>query len=164
MRAYDIMTWGVTSVEAHTPVMRAAQLMLEHNTSGLPVLDKKGRLAGIVTEDDFIRRDEIGTRRRRPSWLGFLIAPSYLTTEIDHACGQKVDEIMTPNPYSVTGNTALEEVVQLMEKHRIKYLPVIEEDQVIGTVSLADLMRAFLGLAWQRRAQSGTVAAMGGTF
>jgi CBS-domain-containing membrane protein len=87
MKAYDVMTWGVISVEASAPVMRAAQIMLENKISGLPVVDSSGNLIGIVTEGDFLRRSEIGTQRRRPRWLEFLIGPGRLATDYVRACG-----------------------------------------------------------------------------
>lgn len=96
MKAHDVMTWGIISIEASASVVRAAQIMLENKISGLPVVDASGNLVGIVTEGDFLRRGEIGTQRRRPRWLEFLIGPGQLATEYVHACGRKVGEIMTP--------------------------------------------------------------------
>src|ERR1700751_5709828 len=120
MKARDVMTWGIVSVETDSSIGRAARLMLEHKISGLPVVDAKGSLVGIVTEGDFLRRDEIGTQRRRPRWLEFVIGPGRLATEYVHASGRKVSEIMTPNPRTVTPDTPLEEIVNTMERCRIK--------------------------------------------
>ena len=64
----------------------------------------------------------------------------------------KIAEIITPNPHSITGDTPLEEVVQLMEKYRIRRLPVLDDHQVIGIVSRANLMHAFAKLAWEKGA------------
>jgi CBS-domain-containing membrane protein len=147
MKASDVMTWGVISVLANTPVVRAAQLMLQNRISGLPVLDANGSLVGIVTEGDFLRRGEIGTQRRRPRWLEFLVGPGRLATEYVRACGRKVSEIMTPSPHTVGPETSLDEVIRLMERHRIKRLPVVEEGKLIGMVSRANLMHALASLA-----------------
>src|SRR5438552_1620387 len=119
MQAHDVMTYGVISVEPDAPAMRAARLMLQNKISGLPVVDAKGRLVGIVTEGDFLRRGELGTQRRRSRWLEFLIGPGRLAAEYVRACGRKVSEIMTPNPFTVTQETSIEDIVKLMEKHRI---------------------------------------------
>ena len=73
MRAHQIMTRKVITVKADTPVLDAANLMLQHNISGLPVVDERGRLIGMVSEGDFVRRSEIGTQRPRTRWLEFLI-------------------------------------------------------------------------------------------
>src|SRR5215204_7797414 len=112
MKAHDVMTWGVVSVEADAPVMRAARLMLQHRISGLPVVDGKGKLVGVVTEGDFLRRGELGTQHRRSRWLEFLIGPGRLATEYVRACGRKVEEIMTSNPHSITAETELNGVVR----------------------------------------------------
>jgi CBS domain-containing protein len=141
------MTWGVISVEASASVMRAAQIMLENKISGLPVVDASGNLVGIVTEGDFLRRGEIGTQRRRPRWLEFLIGPGRLATEYVRACGRKVGEIMTPNPHTIAEDTPLNEIVKLMEKHRIKRLPVVSGGKPIGVVSRANLLHALASLA-----------------
>ena len=73
MRAHHIMTRKVTTVKADTPIRDAANLMLKQHISGLPVVDDAGRLIGMVSEGDFIRRSEIGTQRPRIRWLDFLM-------------------------------------------------------------------------------------------
>jgi CBS domain-containing protein len=147
MKAHDVMTWGVISIEADAPVMRAVRLMLQNRISGLPVVDGGGKLIGMVTEGDFLRRGELGTQRRRPRWLEFLIGPGRLAAEYVRACGRKVHEIMTPSPYSIRIDTPLEEIVRLMERHRIKRLPVVEGGKPVGMVSRANLLHGLASLA-----------------
>ena len=142
MKAQDIMTLGVISVQSNASVMRAVQLMLQNKISGLPVVDDKGSLVGIVTEGDFLRRGELGTQRKRPRWLEFLVGPGRLAEEYVHACGRKVDQIMTPDPYTVSVDTPVDEIVRLMEKHRIKRLPVVKDGKPVGVVSRANLLTA----------------------
>ena len=137
MKAHDVMTWGVISVESSAPVMRAAQSMLENKISGLPVVDASGNLVGIVTEGDFLRRGELGTQRRRPRWLEFLIGPGRLATEYVRACGRKVSEIMTPNPFTVTQETSLEDIVKLMEKNYFASIDYRTEIVIALTVLMA---------------------------
>ena len=72
--------------------------MLQNRISGLPVVDAKGELVGIVTEGDFLRRRELGTERRRPKWLEFVLGPGRLAQEYVQTSGRKVAEIMTPDP------------------------------------------------------------------
>ena len=154
MKVSDVMTWGVVSVEADASVERAARLMLQNKISGLPVVDAKGSLVGVVTEGDFLRRGEIGTQRRRPRWLELVIGPGRLATEYVHAAGRKVSEIMTPDPLTVTPDTPLDDVVDLMERRRIKRLPVLEDGKLVGIVSRANLMHALASLAREARAPS----------
>jgi CBS domain-containing protein len=142
MLAGDVMTREVISVASDASAMQAGALMLKHQISGLPVVDSSGVLLGIISEGDFLRRAELGTQRSRPRWLAFLIGPGRLASEYVHACGRKVKEIMTPNPYTVTEATPVTEVVQLMERHRIKRVPVVCGRRLVGIVSRADLLRA----------------------
>jgi CBS domain-containing protein len=69
MKAKDVMTQHVITVAPDASILEALRLMLQHRISGLPVVDKNGTLAGIVTEGDFLRRAETGTQRKRPRWV-----------------------------------------------------------------------------------------------
>ena len=151
MKAKDVMTRSVVSVEPSATVLHAVRLMLQKRISGLPVVDTSGRLVGIVTEGDFLRRAETGTQRRRPRWLEFLLGPGRLADEYTHTHGRKVEEVMTTEPLSVTEDTPLEEVVNTMEKHRIKRLPVVRGQEVVGIVSRANLLHALASLAGEAK-------------
>jgi CBS domain-containing protein len=147
MKAKDVMTSPVVSVEPDTPVLQAVRVMLQRHISGLPVVGSDGRLVGIVTEGDFLRRAETGTQRRRPRWLEFLVGPGRMADEYTRSHGRKVGEIMTAEPLTVTEDTPLEEVVEVMEKRRIKRLPVLRGNKVVGIVSRANLLHALAGVA-----------------
>ena len=81
MKVKDVMTRNVVSVKTNEPIVRAARLMLQNNISGLPVVNGEGDLVGMVTEGDFLRRSELGTQRRRPRWLEFIVGPGRLAEE-----------------------------------------------------------------------------------
>src|ERR1044072_6164571 len=102
MLARDVMTRKVISVAPDASVMQAAAAMLKHQIIGLLVIDSSGILLDIVSVGDFLRRAELGRQRHRARWLEFLIGPGRLASEYVQACGRKVTEIMTPNPYTVT--------------------------------------------------------------
>jgi len=157
MQVKDVMTRNVISVGPDESIMKAAQLMLQNHISGLPVIDKDGELRGIVTEGDFLRRGELGTQRRRPKWLEFIIGPGRLAEEYVHASGRKVDEIMTTDPVTVTEGDTLEDVVELMERRRVKRLPVMCGGRMVGIISRANLMHALASFVRgaDERAQSG---------
>ncbi|HEX7566019.1 MAG TPA: CBS domain-containing protein, partial [Bradyrhizobium sp.] len=112
MRAHQIMTRQVITVGPETPVVEAANKMLNHHISGLPVVDVTGKLIGIISEGDFIRRAEIGTQRERGRWLRLLVGPGRIASDFVHERGRKVGEIMTPNPVTITEDTSLEEIVR----------------------------------------------------
>jgi CBS domain-containing protein len=147
MNVKHIMTWPVFSIGPDATVLQAVQMMLRHKISGLPVVDADGKLLGIVTEGDFLRRAELSTERHRPNWLNFLVGPGRLADEYVQTHTRKVADVMTPEPYTITEATSLEEVVQLMEKHRIKRLPVVRDTQLVGIVSRANLLHALASLA-----------------
>jgi CBS domain-containing protein len=155
MKAHDVMTWGTITVEPEASVARAVRLMLQNNISGLPVVDAKGQLVGMVTEGDFLRRGELGTQRQRPRWLEFLLGPGRLAAEYVQSSGQKVGEIMTPEPKTITPETPLDEVVSLMERHRIKRLPVVQDGKLAGIVSRANLLHALASVAREVKAPAG---------
>lgn len=151
MKAADIMTRDVISVSPDASVMQAARLMLQRRISGLPVTDAKGNLLGIVTEGDFLRRSELGTQRKRARWLEFLIGPGRLATEYVRACGRKVEEIMTQDLHTITEDTPVAGIVHLMERHRVKRLPVERDGRLVGIVSRANLLRAVASLAGEAK-------------
>jgi len=147
MQVKDVMTRNVISVAANEPILEAARLMLQNKISGLPVIDATGKLVGIVTEGDFLRRSETGTQRQRPKWLEFLVGPGRMADEYVRTSGRKVDEIMSLDPVSVTEDDPLETVVEQMERHRVKRLPVMRGGQMVGIISRANLMHALASLA-----------------
>src|SRR5260370_27876545 len=116
MRAPQIMTRPVITVTPETTIIEAANTMLQKHISGWPVVDAAGKLVGIVSEGDFIRRSEIGTQRKRGRFLRFILGPGATAADFVREHGHKVGEIMTPEPLVITEDTALEQIVALMEK------------------------------------------------
>lgn len=147
MNARDVMTRHVVSISPDASIWETACLMLENNISGVPVVDGKGNLVGMVTEGDCLRRVETGTERKRPRWLEFLSSPGRLAGEYVQAHGRKVAEVMTPDVVTVSEGTSLEQIVHLMESRRIKRIPVLRGREVVGIVSRANLLRALAALA-----------------
>jgi CBS domain-containing protein len=141
------MSRQIVSIGPEAPVLDAVQLMLQHRISGLPVIDPSGNLQGVVTEGDFLRRAETGTQRKRARWIEFLMGPGRLASEYVRASGGKVGEVMTPEVHTVTEEAPLEDAVHLMERHRVKRLPVMRDGKVVGIVTRSNLMRALAHFA-----------------
>jgi CBS domain-containing protein len=145
MKASDVMTRTILSVKPDATIAEAIRVMLDNRISGLPVLDEAGRLVGILTEGDLLRRGETGTERHRPRWLEILMGPGRLAEEYVRTHGRKIGEVMTRDPVGVSPDTPLKEVVQLMERRRIKRVPVLDGDVPVGILSRADLLRGLAG-------------------
>lgn len=160
MQVRDVMTRNVISVKADESILSAARLMLQNRISGLPVLDASGALVGVVTEGDFLRRGELGTTKRRPRWVEFLLGPGKLAEEYVHQSGRKVFDVMTRDPRTVSEDDTLETVVAQMERHRVKRLPVMRQGKLVGIISRANLLHALASLAREAPTSSGGDAAI----
>jgi CBS domain-containing protein len=147
MRAYQIMTRRVITVSPETSIIDAADIMLRNHVSGLPVVAAAGRLVGIISDGDFIRRAEIGTERKRGRWLRLLVGPGQVASDFVHGRGRKVGEIMTPDPVTIAEDSPLAKTVQIMEKYHIKRLPVLRGDQLVGIVTRSDILHAVADIA-----------------
>ena len=144
MKTADIMTKPVITVTPQTRVAEAARLMLQHRISGLPVLDDAGRVVGIVTEGDLLRRSELGTERQRARWVEMLIGPGRLAQQYVDAHARLVGEVMSEDVAFATSETTLPGLVRLMEKRQVKRVPVIDNGRLVGIVSRANLVRALV--------------------
>ncbi|KVQ59305.1 CBS domain-containing protein [Burkholderia territorii] len=143
MWARDVMTTSVIFATPEMSVHEVAKLLADHAISAVPVADADGRLIGIVSEGDLVRRVEIGTgARRRSWWLELLASNTELASEYVKAHAQKVKDMMSVDVVTVCEDTPLSEIADLLERYRIKRVPVIKDDKVTGLVSRADLVRA----------------------
>lgn len=146
MKAKDVMTTDVLTVGQDSSVLEAVRLMLQRRISGLPVVNASGAVVGMITEGDFLRRSELGTQRRHPRWIEFLMGAGRLADEYVQSSGRKVREVMTPDVYSVAEDAPLDEIVELMERRRIKRIPVLAGSALTGIITRANLLRAYAGL------------------
>ena len=146
MNVGDVMTRGVISVSPADTMQKAAQMMLQYDLSGLPVLEQ-GRLVGIITEGDFLRRSAAGEEQRGPRWIEFLASPEQLAHEFTDAYRRTVRDVMTRNVITIDPDEPLSEAVRLMEQHSVKRLPVVRGEAIVGILSRANLLHAFLSAA-----------------
>nr|WP_217343700.1 CBS domain-containing protein [Noviherbaspirillum sp. L7-7A]MBV0877770.1 CBS domain-containing protein [Noviherbaspirillum sp. L7-7A] len=142
MKAQDIMSRRVITVRRDTELKDAIAAMLEHGISGMPVTDENGTLVGMLTEGDLLRRSELGTERHRPRWLEFLIGPGKLAAEYTHAHGRTVADAMSASLHCATPDMPLQQVVDMMERQRIKRVPVLDQGRLAGIITRANLLRA----------------------
>jgi CBS domain-containing protein len=142
MRAKDVMTPGLVAIAPEASISEAAAMMLTKRISGLMVVDAAGDLVGVVSEGDLLRRVELGTERKRPKWLEFLLGPGRMSSEYVQTHGRRVEEIMTRDVVCVKEDDDLSEVVRLMNDHKVKRIPVVADGKAVGIVTRADLLRS----------------------
>ena len=141
MRARDVMVRAVATTTPETTVEKVARLMINLRISGVPVLDRNGRLVGIVTEGDLLRRAETRTERPRVRWSEWFSANSRLAAEYVKSHARGVEDVMTREVVSVGELASLGEIAELMETRRIKRVPVVHDGKIVGIVSRADLLQ-----------------------
>lgn len=146
MLAKDVMTTKVITVREDTVVKDVAALLLKHRISGVPVVDDDRKIVGIVSEGDLLRRVENDTEHRHSWWLENLFFADARTDHYIKAHARKVSDVMTRNVVTVTEETPLFRIADVLEKHHIKRVPVVRDGELIGIVSRANLLH---GLAAQ---------------
>ena len=148
MRAMDVMTSSVIVVSPDTSVQAAAKLLDDNRISGMPVVDADGQVLGMVSEGDLLRRTEIATdERRRSWWLELFTSTRELASTYVKGHAHTVKDIMHQPVVSVREDTPLAEIADLLERHRIKRVPVMRDGKLVGIVSRSNLIRALASVA-----------------
>jgi CBS domain-containing protein len=142
VRVKDAMTRSAISISPKADVSEALDVMIRSRLSGLPVVDETGSLVGIVSESDFLRRWELGTESSPIHWLEEFILPGMVAEIYTRAHSRRVEDIMSKEVATVDEDASLSDAVGLMEKRRVKRLPVVKEGKVVGMISRADFVRA----------------------
>jgi len=142
MNASDVMVRNVITIGPKALVSEAAKLMSENDISAIPVVDEQGDVVGIISEADLMRREEIGTEKKHYGWLEAVMPATMLAIEFAKSHGMKVEEVMSQHVVSATADAPLAEIATLLERNRIKRVPIIEKGKVIGIVSRANLVQA----------------------
>jgi CBS domain-containing protein len=150
MRAMDVMTTEVVSVDPDMSVQALAMLLSERGISGAPVVDADNRVVGIVSEGDVLHRVETGTERRpegravrrRSWWLEGIASDRELARDYVKSHARTVRDVMTRNVVAVSDTTELADIAMLLETKKIKRVPVVRDGKLVGIVSRANLVRA----------------------
>ncbi len=142
MNASDIMTKTVITGKPDTTIQQAAQLMSRYQISAIPVLDANDHIVGIVSEGDLMARVEGAIDRPRSWWLLLFAGFHSSAREFILERGQHLENIMTTNVMTVTPDTPVGQIAQLLEKRHIKRVPVVEGGKLVGIVSRANLLQA----------------------
>lgn len=124
MKVADVMSHGVLSVGPGDPVRKAAELMLRYGVNGFPVLDQ-GKLVGMITQRDFLRRTETGTERYHSKLAELFADLGKLADEYVRSHARTVADIMTREVITISADAPLSDAVDLMVRHHVKRLPVV---------------------------------------
>lgn len=144
MRAAEVMTPAILSIDSDATVFDAAELLVGTGVSAMPVVDDRGRMIGILSEADLIRRSEIGTEPRK-SWLRRILADdSSAAKEYVALHSRRVTDVMTKSVVTVQEDDTLGHVADVMAEHKVKRVPVLRGDEVVGMVSRTNLLKALL--------------------
>jgi CBS-domain-containing membrane protein len=148
MNAKDIMSTPVVSVGPHTSVRDIAGLLFKHRISAVPVVDE-GRLVGIVSEGDLLHRYEIGTADAgRGSWWRRILGPDDSVASYVKSHAARARYVMTEDLVTVSPDTSVARIAELLDKHRIKRVPVLQDGKLVGIVSRSDLVQALAAREW----------------
>lgn len=142
MKARDVMVSPVITVRPSSSVREAASILLDRRVSAVPVVDEQGKLVGIISEGDLLHRAESGTEQRRSWWLRALTEDETLAAEYAKAHARKVADAMTRRVITAAPETPLHEIAELLEKNGVKRVPIVENGQLVGIVSRANLIQA----------------------
>ncbi|MEI7875185.1 MAG: CBS domain-containing protein [Alphaproteobacteria bacterium] len=142
MKAADVMVRDVVTVKADDSVADAIKLLADHDISALPVVNETGAVIGVISEADLMRREEIGTEKHRSRWLEAMTPGATMAGEFAKSHGRKVGEIMSDTVISAAEETPVGEIANLLEKHRIKRVPILRDGRLVGVVSRSNLIQA----------------------
>jgi CBS domain-containing protein len=141
MRVEQIMTRDVITVTRDTPLKDVAQVLVENRISGVPVCGPGGNVLGVVSEADILRKEEgVSPDLSRP--LAWLVRR--LDGELEKVVARTAGQAMSAPAITVRPTQHVSEVARLMVDMRINRMPVVDRDGLVGIVSRADLMRAFI--------------------
>jgi len=148
LKVKDIMTKDVVTVTKETTVMELAKIFAERHLSSLPVVDQNGELIGIVTETDLVEQDKnlhIPTVISIFDWVIYLESDKKFEKELKKMTGRTVGDIYSNDAVTVSTDSTIADVADLLSSRKINALPVVEGNKLVGIVSRIDLIRSMAG-------------------
>jgi CBS domain-containing protein len=145
LQARDIMTTEVLTVSPETSIAELSKILENRKIGGLPVVDKGGRLLGVITQSDLVERArdlELPPAINILDFHFYLQIPSHLLQRVEKMLGTTVGDCMTPNPVTVAPDTPVARIAALMAKQKMHTIPVLEGGKIVGVIGKMDLVRA----------------------
>ena len=143
----DIMTRDLITVMPETDIIKAAKILLESHINGVPVIDEKGKLVGILCQSDLVAQQK---KLPIPSFFSFLdgiinvSSMKQIKKQVEKIAATVVAEAMTPNPVTVKPDMDIEVVAALMVENHFHSIPVVDEGKLVGIVGKEDILRTLL--------------------
>lgn len=144
MFAKDIMTTQVVSVDPDKPISEIAKLLIERRISAVPVVDKDNKLLGMVSEGDLVHRVRGDHELPRSWWLSLVGDPNDVPQEYIRSHGKAAKDVMTKDVVTATEQDSISEISELLETKKIKRVPIIKNDELVGIVSRANIIQALV--------------------
>jgi len=149
LKAKDIMTRDVITVKPDTTIEELARILMQNHISGAPVVDAKGKIAGVVTENDLISKN---SRLHIPTILRLFdayipLGTSKLETDIKRMAATTVDDVSTKEVVTIDSEASAEYIATLMTERKIHLLPVVQEGKLVGIIGKKDLIKGVAGEA-----------------
>jgi CBS domain-containing protein len=149
VNAADVMVTNVITVGPDARVEDVAHIFLTNRISAVPVVGNDGKILGIVSEGDLMRRAEAGTGRHRAWWLALLSGKDASAAQYVREHSRRVTDVMTQNVITAVPDAPLREIANILEKNGIKRVPIVKDDKIVGIVSRANLLQALASLRKQ---------------
>ncbi len=144
LKAKDIMTSGALTLEPESDIASAAKLLLEKHLNGVPVVDGSGKLVGVICQSDLVAQQKTVSLPSLFTILdGFISFSSNddLEREVNKIAATKVAHAMTPDPVTITPETGIEQIADLMVERKLYTLPVVDNGKLIGVVGKEDVLK-----------------------
>jgi len=142
MKAIDVMVRDVITIGPDDSIADAARLIADNDVSALPVVDDDGHLVGIISEGDLMSREEIGAAIHHPWWIEAVTPAATLAAEFAKSHGRRVAEVMSENVITATEDMPLAQIAAILERNRIKRVPIVRGNELVGIVSRSNLVQA----------------------
>jgi CBS-domain-containing membrane protein len=143
-QAKDLMAKDVLTVTPDTSISHAANMLLEHHINGMPVVDEENRIVGIICQSDIITQQKklpLPTIFTLLDGIIPLTSMSHMEQEVQKIAATKVSQAMTPDPVSVTPDTELEDMAEIMVNKNYHTLPVVEDGKLVGVIGKEDVLK-----------------------
>lgn len=137
----DVMTTDVIVVEKFESVMHVAEILSENNISGLPVVDKKKKVIGIITQADILSVVGMSRDHTLKDILKYMLGEPLP----ERKSGDIVGDIMASSPRTIRPDANIAEAARVMDERKIRRLPVVDEENIlVGIISRADILKAVI--------------------